>query len=99
MERFLGDKYDPAEYEQVKDIVDVWFDSGSTHAFLLEGNNEMSWPADMYLEGSDQHRGWFHSSLLESCGTRGRAPYESVLTHGLFLMNKAAKCLSHLVIQ
>ena len=91
MERFLGDKYDPAEYEQVTDIVDVWFDSGSTHAFLLEGNNEMSWPADMYLEGSDQHRGWFHSSLLESCGTRGRAPYESVLTHGFVLDEQGRK--------
>ena len=86
-----GDKYDPAEYEQVTDIVDVWFDSGSTHAFLLEGNNEMSWPADMYLEGSDQHRGWFHSSLLESCGTRGRAPYESVLTHGFVLDEQGRK--------
>ena len=81
-ERFLGDGYDAKDYEQVTDIVDVWFDSGSTHAFLLEGNEDMSWPADMYLEGSDQHRGWFHSSLLESCGTRGRAPYNSVLTHG-----------------
>ena len=81
-ERFLGDGYKADDYEQVTDIVDVWFDSGSTHAFLLEGNDEMSWPADMYLEGSDQHRGWFHSSLLEACGTRGRAPYKSVLTHG-----------------
>jgi len=90
-ERFLGDQYDAAEYEQVMDIVDVWFDSGSTHAFLLEGNNDMSWPADMYLEGSDQHRGWFHSSLLESCGTRGRAPYDSVLTHGFVLDEQGRK--------
>ena len=90
-ERFLGDAYDAAEYEQVIDIVDVWFDSGSTHAFLLEGNNDMSWPADMYLEGSDQHRGWFHSSLLESCGTRGRAPYDSVLTHGFVLDEQGRK--------
>jgi isoleucyl-tRNA synthetase len=75
----------------VTDIVDVWFDSGSTHAFLLEGNNDMSWPADMYLEGSDQHRGWFHSSLLESCGTRGRAPYDSVLTHGFVLDEQGRK--------
>ena len=90
-ERFLGDQYDSAEYEQVTDIVDVWFDSGSTHAFLLEGNNDMSWPADMYLEGSDQHRGWFHSSLLESCGTRGRAPYDSVLTHGFVLDEQGRK--------
>ena len=90
-ERFLGDQYDSSEYEQVTDIVDVWFDSGSTHAFLLEGNNDMSWPADMYLEGSDQHRGWFHSSLLESCGTRGRAPYDSVLTHGFVLDEQGRK--------
>jgi len=90
-ERFLGPEYDPAEYEQVTDIVDVWFDSGSTHAFLLEGNDDMAWPADMYLEGSDQHRGWFHSSLLESCGTRGRAPYESVLTHGFVLDEQGRK--------
>jgi len=90
-ERFLGDQYDASEYEQVTDIVDVWFDSGSTHAFLLEGNNDMSWPADMYLEGSDQHRGWFHSSLLESCGTRGRAPYDSVLTHGFVLDEQGRK--------
>jgi isoleucyl-tRNA synthetase len=90
-ERFLGDDYDAAEYEQVTDIVDVWFDSGSTHAFLLEGNDDMAWPADMYLEGSDQHRGWFHSSLLESCGTRGRAPYDSVLTHGFVLDEQGRK--------
>ena len=91
VERFLGEDYNPDDYEQVTDIVDVWFDSGSTHAFLLEGNNDMSWPADMYLEGSDQHRGWFHSSLLESCGTRGRAPYDSVLTHGFVLDEQGRK--------
>jgi isoleucyl-tRNA synthetase len=90
-EYFLGDGYDADDYEQVQDIVDVWFDSGSSHAFLLEGNDELSWPADMYLEGSDQHRGWFHSSLLESCGTRGRAPYNSVLTHGFVLDEKGRK--------
>ncbi|MGC6484280.1 MAG: isoleucine--tRNA ligase [Candidatus Puniceispirillales bacterium] len=90
-ERFLGEDYDPAAYDQVQDIVDVWFDSGSTHAFLLEGNDDMAWPADMYLEGSDQHRGWFHSSLLESCGTRGRAPYDSVLTHGFVLDEQGRK--------
>jgi len=67
-ERFLGNKYKAEDFEQVKDILDVWFDSGSTHAFTLEGNPELKWPADLYLEGSDQHRGWFHSSLLESCG-------------------------------
>src|SRR5688500_10495553 len=81
-ERFLGNKYEAQDFEQVRDILDVWFDSGSTHAFTLEGNAELKWPADLYLEGSDQHRGWFHSSLLESCGTRGRAPYDAVLTHG-----------------
>lgn len=84
-ERFLGPDHDPAEYEQVQDIVDVWFDSGATHAFVLESNPDLAWPASLYLEGSDQHRGWFHSSLLESCGTRGRAPYDAVLTHGFVL--------------
>jgi isoleucyl-tRNA synthetase len=79
--RFLGNDYNPDEYEQVHDIVDVWFESGSTHAFVLEGRGLPS-PADLYLEGSDQHRGWFHSSLLESVGTRGRAPFKAVLTHG-----------------
>jgi isoleucyl-tRNA synthetase len=83
--RFLGNKYNPEDFEQVKDIVDVWFDSGSTHAFVLEKRPDLKWPASLYLEGSDQHRGWFHSSLLESCGTRGRAPYEAVLTHGFVL--------------
>ena len=78
--RFLGEKYSVDDYEQVKDVVEVWFDSGSTHAFCLEQRKDLIWPASMYLEGSDQHRGWFHSSLLESAGTRGRAPYESVLT-------------------
>ena len=91
--------YDPAQYERVTDVLDVWFDSGSTHAFTLEkradlrarrrgdgGNDRV-----MYLEGSDQHRGWFHSSLLESCGTRGRAPYDIVLTHGFCLDEKGEK--------
>ncbi len=68
-ERFLGNKYNADDFEQVTDILDVWFDSGSTHVFTLEGNPDLKWPADLYLEGSDQHRGWFHSSLLESCGT------------------------------
>jgi isoleucyl-tRNA synthetase len=80
--QFLGPDRDPADYEQVMDIVDVWFESGSTHATVLEQRPELGWPATLYLEGSDQHRGWFHSSLLESCGTRGRAPYDAVLTHG-----------------
>ncbi|WP_031549213.1 isoleucine--tRNA ligase [Parvularcula oceani] len=82
---FLGDAHDPADYEKVEDILDVWFDSGSTHAFVVENRKDLTWPADLYLEGSDQHRGWFQSSLLEACGTRGRAPYEAVLTHGFVL--------------
>ena len=90
-QRFLGNDYDPGDYEVVTDILDVWFDSGSTHAFTLEGNPDLKWPASLYLEGSDQHRGWFHSSLLESCGTRGRAPYEAVLTHGFTLDEQGRK--------
>jgi isoleucyl-tRNA synthetase len=88
---FLGNSYDAADYEKVEDILDVWFDSGSTHAFVLEGRADTRWPADLYLEGSDQHRGWFQSSLLESCGTRGRAPYNSVLTHGFVLDEQGEK--------
>ena len=79
--RFLGPDTNPDDYEQVNDIVDVWFESGSTHAFVLEGRG-LPWPADLYLEGSDQHRGWFHSSLLEAVGTRGVAPFKAILTHG-----------------
>jgi isoleucyl-tRNA synthetase len=78
----LGNDYDIEDYEKVGDILDVWFDSGCTHSFVLEDRDDLQWPASLYLEGSDQHRGWFHSSLLESCGTRGRAPYDAVLTHG-----------------
>jgi len=89
--RFLGNEYDPDDYEQVRDVVDVWFDSGSTHAFVLEGRDDLAWPASLYLEGSDQHRGWFHSSLLEACGTRGRAPYEAVLTHGFIMAEDGHK--------
>ena len=89
--RFLGEKYNLEDYDQVKDVVEVWFDSGSTHAFCLEKREDLKWPASMYLEGSDQHRGWFHSSLLESSGTRGRAPYESVLTHGFVVDGKGRK--------
>jgi isoleucyl-tRNA synthetase len=81
----LGDKYDLADYEVVTDILDVWFDSGSTHAFVIEARYGEGVRADIYVEGSDQHRGWFQSSLLESAGTRRRAPYESVLTHGFAL--------------
>jgi isoleucyl-tRNA synthetase len=80
-----------AHYTKSNDILDVWFDSGSTHVFTLEGNPDLKWPADLYLEGSDQHRGWFHSSLLESCGTRGRAPYDGVLTHGFTLDEQGRK--------
>ena len=90
-ERFLGNKYKAQDYEKVTDILDVWFDSGSTHVFTLEGNPDLNWPADLYLEGSDQHRGWFQSSLLESCGTRGRAPYDGVLTHGFTLDEQGRK--------
>ena len=91
--RFLGPEYDPADFEQVMDILDVWFDSGSTHSFVLEARPELMWPASLYLEGTDQHRGWFHSSLLESCGTRGRAPYDAVLTHG-FVMGEDGQKMS-----
>ena len=101
--RFLGDRYTADDYEKIDDLVEVWFDSGSTHAFVLE--DKVHFPglagirrgpdggADevMYLEGSDQHRGWFQSSLLESCGTRGRAPFDIVLTHGFTLDEKGRK--------
>ena len=92
-ERFLGNDYDPSEWEQVFDILDVWFDSGSTHAFVLRDREDGSEDglADLYLEGTDQHRGWFHSSMLQSCGTRGRAPYRGVLTHGFTLDEKGNK--------
>ncbi len=89
--RFLGNDYSADDYEMVQDILDVWFDSGSTHAFVLEQRDDLKWPASLYLEGSDQHRGWFQSSLLEACGTRGRAPYEAVLTHGFLLDQKGYK--------
>ena len=88
---FLGPGRNPADYEKIEDILDVWFDSGSTHAFTIENRPDSHWPADLYLEGSDQHRGWFQSSLLESCGTRGRAPYEGVLTHGFTLSEQGEK--------
>ena len=90
-QRFLGEKYKAEDYEKMSDIVEVWFDSGSTHAFVLEKREDLKWPASMYLEGSDQHRGWFHSSLLESCGTRGRAPFESILSHGFVVDGKGLK--------
>ncbi|MBT7666390.1 MAG: isoleucine--tRNA ligase, partial [Rhodospirillaceae bacterium] len=87
----LGPDYDATNYEKIDDILDVWFDSGSTHSFVLEDREDLQWPATLYLEGSDQHRGWFHSSLLESCGTRGRAPYDTVLTHGFVLADDKQK--------
>jgi len=89
--RFLGDDHNAKDYEQVMDILDVWFDSGATHTFVLEDRDDLKWPASLYLEGTDQHRGWFHSSLLESCGTRGRAPYEAVLTHGFVMGEDGSK--------
>jgi len=93
--RFLGNDRNPEDFEQVQDIVDVWFDSGSTHVFTVEDPLEPSWPkkdhADLYLEGSDQHRGWFQSSLLESCATRGRAPFDAILTHGFVLDREGDK--------
>ena len=90
-QKFLGKKYVAEDYEKLSDIVEVWFDSGSTHSFVLEKRNDLKWPASMYLEGSDQHRGWFHSSLLQSCGTRGRAPFESILSHGFVVDGKGLK--------
>jgi isoleucyl-tRNA synthetase len=90
--RFLGSDRNPEDYEQVMDIVDVWFESGSTHAFVLEGRG-LPWPADVYLEGSDQHRGWFQSSLLEAVGTRGEAPFKAVVTDG-FVMDEQGRKMS-----
>lgn len=79
------------EFEKETDIMDVWFDSGSSHAAVLETNGDLQWPADMYLEGSDQHRGWFQSSLLTSVATRGKAPYKTVLTHGYVIDEEKRK--------
>ncbi|WP_417579998.1 isoleucine--tRNA ligase [Pelagibacterium sp.] len=94
-QRFLGNDFaDLENWTKVTDILDVWFDSGSTHAFVLRNREkwpDLKFPASMYLEGSDQHRGWFHSSLLESCATNGFAPYESVLTHGFTMDSKGFK--------
>ena len=90
-QKFLGKKYKKEDYVKSTDIVEVWFDSGASHSYVLEKRKDLTWPASMYLEGSDQHRGWFHSSLLESCGTRGRAPYNSILTHGFVVDGKGLK--------
>ena len=90
-QKFLGKKYKKEDYIKTNDIVEVWFDSGASHSYVLENRKDLMWPASMYLEGSDQHRGWFHSSLLESCGTRGIAPYKSILTHGFVVDGKGLK--------
>ena len=102
-ERFLGDGYDAAEWEQVFDVLDVWFDSGSTHAFVLRDRADGTEDgiADVYMEGTDQHRGWFHSSMLQACGTMGRAPYRNVVTHGFTLDekgNKMSKSLGNTIV-
>jgi isoleucyl-tRNA synthetase len=96
----LGNGYSLDDYEPVTDILDVWFDSGSTHSYVIEARYGEGVRADLYVEGSDQHRGWFQSSLMESCGTRGRAPFEAVLTHGFALdqnMRKMSKSLGNTV--
>ncbi|MGO4853752.1 isoleucine--tRNA ligase [Phaeovulum sp. W22_SRMD_FR3] len=92
-EKMLGGLYDPAAYVLVRDVLDVWFDSGSTHAFVLRdrADGTADGIADVYMEGTDQHRGWFHSSLLQACGTKGRAPYRGVVTHGFTLDEKGMK--------
>ena len=87
----MGSKYKAQDYNKLSDIVEVWFDSGSTHSFVLEKRKDLKWPASMYLEGSDQHRGWFHSSLLQSCGTRDRAPFETILSHGFVVDGRGLK--------
>ncbi len=90
-QEFLGNKHKAEEYEKVEDILDVWFDSGCTHAFVLNTRDSLPYPADVYLEGADQHRGWFQSSLLESCVTRGRAPYEATITYGFCVAEDGRK--------
>jgi isoleucyl-tRNA synthetase len=93
-QRYLGDAYKADDYEMVRDVLDVWFDSGTTHSWVLRNKQKwpnLKFPASMYLEGSDQHRGWFHSSLLESCATNGHAPYDSVLTHGFTMDGEGRK--------
>ncbi|MCV2880479.1 isoleucine--tRNA ligase [Actibacterium sp. XHP0104] len=102
-ERFIADAANPDDYEQVFDVLDVWFDSGSTHAFVLRdrADGTPDGIADLYLEGTDQHRGWFHSSMLQACGTKGRAPYRGVLTHGFTLDekgNKMSKSLGNTIV-
>ena len=89
--RFLGEKHHIDDYEQVFDVIDVWFESGTTHAFCLDKHKDLHSPASLYLEGSDQHRGWFQSSLLESVASKGKAPFERVMTHGFVLDEKGYK--------
>lgn len=89
--RFLDGLYNPDDYEAVKDCIDVWFDSGATYTYVLKERSDLHFPADLYLEGSDQHRGWFQSSLIESVGMTGIAPYKTVLTHGFLLDEKGYK--------
>ncbi len=92
-EKMLDSIVNPQDYDQIFDVLDVWFDSGSTHAFVLRDrlDGTKDGIADLYLEGTDQHRGWFHSSMLQACGTKGRAPYRGVLTHGFTLDEKGMK--------
>ncbi|MDQ2093732.1 isoleucine--tRNA ligase [Rhodalgimonas zhirmunskyi] len=102
-ERFLGTDYNPDDWEQVFDVLDVWFDSGSTHAFVLRDREDGTEDgiADVYMEGTDQHRGWFHSSMLQGCATIGRAPYRNVVTHGFTLDekgNKMSKSLGNTIV-
>ncbi|MDU8928662.1 isoleucine--tRNA ligase [Alisedimentitalea sp. MJ-SS2] len=102
-DRFLGNDYHAEDWEQVFDVLDVWFDSGSTHAFVLRDREDGTEDgiADVYMEGTDQHRGWFHSSMLQACGTMGRAPYRNVVTHGFTLDekgNKMSKSLGNTIV-
>ena len=90
---FLPEKYNPDDFIKVKSILDVWFDSGSSHVYVLKNRGIKK--ADLYIEGSDQHRGWFQSSLVESCAIYSQSPYESVLTHGFVIDEKGKKCLNH----
>lgn len=100
-DKFLGEEHKGKGWKQVYDILDVWFDSGSTHSFVLDSRDDLASPADVYLEGSDQHRGWFHTSLLNSCATKGVAPYKTIVTHGFTLDEsgrKMSKSLGNTVV-